>query len=73
MNTRKITNKSSKNDLTKYLGNWSWLIIKCSILLVLITTLSPFNFSFEDFFLALKELLGVLTLGSQGQVYYWIY
>lgn len=52
----KIVSKSSK-DLNQLAAQWAPRIVICSILLVLLSTLFPFNFSLKDSF-SVEELVG---------------
>lgn len=55
MNKRKIVTRSS-SDLNDLVALWAPRIVTCSLLLVLLSTLFPFDFSFNGF--SVKEIVG---------------
>lgn len=69
MNVRKLLNNSSIIHLHELVEQWALGIVACSILLVLVTTLFPFNFSFKDGF-AIKEIVN--NFNNQSNLIDWL-
>ncbi|NER50120.1 MAG: VanZ family protein, partial [Symploca sp. SIO1A3] len=69
MNVRKLLNSSSKTNLYELMEQWSPITVACGILLVLVTTLFPFNFAFPDDF-ALQKI--VSSFQNQSNLSDWL-
>ncbi|NEP11015.1 MAG: VanZ family protein, partial [Symploca sp. SIO2C1] len=69
MNVRKLLNSSSKTNFYELMEQWSPITVACGILLVLVTTLFPFNFAFPDDF-ALQKI--VSSFQNQSNLSDWL-
>jgi glycopeptide antibiotics resistance protein len=69
MNVRKLLNSISKTNWHELVEQWALGIVACGILLVLVTTLFPFNFTFKDGF-GIKEIVN--SFNNQSNFRDWL-